>query len=30
MSGYRAKRAEHRDWPQPTRRPEDTVAILAD
>ncbi len=28
MSGYGAKRASHRNWPQPTRRPEDAVVVL--
>jgi hypothetical protein len=28
MSNYGVKRAAHRDWPQPTLRPEDIIAIL--
>jgi hypothetical protein len=28
MSSYAVKRAEHRDWPRPTRRPADAVRIL--
>jgi hypothetical protein len=28
MSNYAAKRASHRNWPQPSRRPEDTITIL--
>jgi hypothetical protein len=29
MSNYGAKRAAHRDWPQPTIRPESAIAILS-
>ncbi len=29
MSNYPVKRTEHRNWPQPTRRPIDAVQILA-
>jgi len=29
MSNYGAKRASHRDWPQPSRRPEDAIIILS-
>ena len=29
MSNYAVKRASHRDWPQPTTHPEDTVVILS-
>ncbi len=28
MSNYAVKRAEHRTWPQPARRPEDAVVVL--
>ena len=29
MSNFAVKRASHRDWPQPARRPEDAVVILS-
>jgi hypothetical protein len=29
MTNYAAKRPAHRNWPQPTRRAEDTVIILS-
>jgi hypothetical protein len=29
MSNYGVKRAAHRDWPQPSRTPEDAIAILS-
>ena len=28
MSKYNVKRATHRDWPQPTKRPQDAITIL--
>jgi len=28
MSNYGAKRAGHRNWPQPSRGPEATIVIL--
>jgi hypothetical protein len=29
MSNYGAKRASHRDWPRPARRPGDAIAVLS-
>jgi hypothetical protein len=29
MSNYGIKHAEHRTWPQPAKRPENAVAVLA-
>jgi hypothetical protein len=29
MSKWPVKRPEHRDWPQPTKPPDDAIAILA-
>jgi hypothetical protein len=29
MSNYGVKRASHRNWAQPARRPEDAIAILS-
>jgi hypothetical protein len=29
MSNYGVKRASHRAWPQPTRRPEDAIVVLS-
>lgn len=29
MSNYGVKRAEHRDWPRPTRPPADAARVLA-
>jgi hypothetical protein len=28
MSNYGVKRAEHRNWPRPAKRPEDAVVVL--
>jgi len=28
MSNYGVKRAAHRNWPQPTRRPAEAVPVL--
>jgi len=29
MSNWGVKRPEHRDWPQPTKPPDDAITILA-
>jgi hypothetical protein len=29
MSNWGVKRPEHRNWPQPTTPPDDTITILA-
>jgi hypothetical protein len=29
MSNYIVKRPAHRDWPQPTRRPQDALIIVS-
>jgi hypothetical protein len=28
MSKFRVKRAEHRQWPQPTRSPQEAIVVL--
>jgi hypothetical protein len=28
MSNFGVKRAEHRDWPQPTKHPADAVVVI--
>lgn len=29
MSNYAVKKASHRDWPRPAKRPEDAIVIVS-